>query len=83
MKTTETYITQARFESEPDSWHDGYYGTHKTLEEAEKSIQSMTKRSKENDEMIYKCFKDRVLERRIIKRTTTVNISELVIATYK
>lgn len=82
MKTTETYITQARFESKPDSWHEGYYATHKTLEEAEKATQDMIKRSKENNEMIYNCFKDRVIERRIIKRTTTVNISESVIATY-
>jgi len=82
MKPTENFITQARFESKPDRWGEGYYGTHKTLEEAEKSIQDMIKRSKENDEMIYKCFKDRVIERRIIKRTTTVNISESVIATY-
>jgi len=82
MKTTETFITQARFESEPDSWHEGYYAIHKTLEEAEKSTQDMIKRSKENNEMIYNCFKDRVIERRIIKRTTTVNISESVIATY-
>jgi hypothetical protein len=81
MKTTE-FITQARFESKPDSWYEGYYATHKTLEEAEKAIQDMIERSEENDEMNYKTFGDRVIERRILKRTTTVDISESVIATY-
>ena len=82
MKTTETFITQARFQSKPDSWYEGYYASHKTLEEAKKATQDMIKRSEENDEINYKTFGDRVIERRIIKRTTTIDVSESVVETY-
>jgi hypothetical protein len=82
MTTKDTFIVQCRFDSNPDEWYEGYYSSYNSLEEAEKLIKAILKLSEVNDEMNYKVFGKRVIERRIVKRTTTIDISETVLATY-
>ncbi len=82
MDTKVTYIHQCRLDHNPDEWYEGYYSSYNTLEEAEKALEAIIKLSEENAEMNYQAYVKRVIERRILKRSTTNDISETVIATY-